>query len=205
MSERRILLGIHIKRILRVSREAREGRCLIGHRIVGTSVADEIGAVFHRTAPRSAKGRHAAEQTVRAVARTQCSHAAESHFTEVAGEINARFTAEQAAVVAEAAGIRIKAVFELEANLETVADVFSPLNAKARARLRAGLHFKLVNGIDAALVGVDVRILKPQVHHAVKRHIGCIYRASGHSAESTCNCERCNGFLEHGYVPSLFS
>lgn len=96
-----------------------------------------------------------------------------------------RFTTEEAAVLTHRAVVSVEAVFENEADLRAVAEVFRALQAEARTGVLTGLHIKRIDGI--LTINLVVCVVEAKVGLTVKRNIGSSSRASGskgaHSGE----------------------
>ena len=114
--------------------------------------------------PAGAEGRsHRTVEADRARIGDERAEAAHVDRTEVAGDVHRRFTAEEA-VFTKLAGVGREAVFELEADLEAVAEVFRAAQTEAGRGVDAGIHRETV-----FLDGIAVRsfVLGVVVHHAV--------------------------------------
>ena len=119
-----------------------------------------------------------------ALALVEGTDAAESELTEAAFNEEHRFTIEHS-VAAVLTVIKREAVFENEADRQTISEVFRALQAPAGAGLLAGFHGEGVNVVTLA-VHINVVVLQTGINNTVKRHISSDGGA-GKSAENS-NC-----------------
>ena len=127
-----VILGVGIKRILGVNLKTRKGRRCIGDRVVIAVKTAHHGARVGRIlAPGGPEGRHAAEEAKGAVAARKTAHPAEGNGAECARQVQLGFTAKEAVVLREAPRVRRETVFENEADLKPIAEVFRTLEAKS--------------------------------------------------------------------------
>ena len=137
-------------------------------------------------------------EVIRAGARTNTTHAAHGKRTKVGVDGDGSFAVEERVGGLEFAGVGLEAVFELEANLHAVAEVFSALDAKTGSGVAARFHGERV-GINLGFVanGDFVGLeLKARVDLAVHRDVGGLNGESG-SAENGDSDKR---LLEHNLV-----
>ena len=118
-------------------------------------------------------------------------------MTEGAFNEEERFTAEDpvVAIGVERAVVGIKAVFENEADLHAVAEVFRTLKAKAVASLLAPFHLEGIDVIRA--VNRLVHIGEAGIDNAVERNVSS-KGGAGKSAED-CSCSK--SLLKHFSEP----
>ena len=111
---------------------------------VGLGKAEDVGGA-------AVEGVAVAVDEVEAGAGTDAADAAHGERTEVGGEGDGGLTVKELAVGLEDAGVGLEAVFELEAHLHAVAEVFRTLDAEAGGGVQTVFHGERV-GIGHGLV-----------------------------------------------------
>ena len=144
---------------------------------------------------RGERGNLAAEETVAAVAGSEVTLTAHAEFAEVTSDIEQSFTVEEAVSGRELAVVRREAVFEREANLDAVAEVFFTLHAEAAGGVLARAHVELINVFAITLVRGGVA--EARVDDAVHRDIG----GKGGTSEGAKNGDSGESLLEHDLFP----
>ena len=144
---------------------------------------------------RGERGDLAAEETVAAVAGSEFALTAHAEFAEVTSDIEQSFTVEKAAFSGELTVIGVEAVFEREADLEAVAEVFFTFHAEAGGGVLAGAHVELINVFAITLVRGGVA--EARVDDAVHRDIG----GKGGTGEGAKNGDSGESLLEHDLFP----
>ena len=171
-------LGVALKGIHDGTLQAAERRGLIGERVVVTVIGRAGGTALRADDTEGVReGRHITEVADRAGIRSDGGEAAGVQSTVGTGDVHLSFTAEETAVLAGDAVIRVEAGFENEANLG-VADIFRALQAPAVAGGEAGFHRERVGRVDTSLIGVQMGVSKARIDAAVQR--------DGRSSESGC-------------------
>ena len=144
---------------------------------------------------RGERGDLAAEETVAAVAGSEFALTAHAEFAEVTSDIEQSFTVEEALFGRELAVVRREAVFEREADLDAVAEVFFTLHAEAAGGVLARAHVELINVFAITLVRGGVA--EARVDDAVHRDIG----GKGGTGEGAKNGDSGESLLEHDLFP----
>ena len=160
--------------------EAGEGRRHITEHVVVTSKTSTRRTLHRAKAIGIADSRRSTENAHRAAIGQEGVHTAGVQRTEVARDIEGGFTTEDTAILPHLAGVRIKTVFKHEANLETIAEVFSALDAPAGTRGPTGGHFSLVR---RDVIHVRVRIGQARVDATIEGHVSSHSR-TGEGAEN---------------------
>ena len=167
--------------------------------LVRDHVVVAVGLGKAENATRAAvEGVGVAVDEVEAGAGTNAADAAHGERTEVGGEGDGGLTVKELAFGLEFAGVSLEAVFELEAHLHAVAEVFRTLDAEAGSGVqtvfhgeRVGINHGLVE--DGDFVGL---VLEARVDLAVHRNFSGLNGESG-SAENGDSDKR---LLEHNLV-----
>ena len=158
---------------------------------VGLGKAEDVGGA-------AVEGVAVAVDEVEAGAGTDAADAAHGERTEVGGDGDGGLTVKELAGGLEFAGVGLEAVFELEAHLHAVAEVFRTLDAEAGGGVQTVFHGERV-GIGHGLVAFGNFIgleLEARVNLAVHRNVGGLNGESG-SAENGDSDKR---LLEHNLV-----
>ena len=189
-------LTVAVEGVLSVHLNTGEGRRDIGHSVVHTiAVSEHKVGLRSRAGPTRSK-RGVLHLVIRTATGRQSADATKRQRAEVARDVEVRFTTEETTAVAELTVIFRETVFENEANLVAVAEVFRTLQAPTVAGRSTGLHVK---GVDVVLgFHVLVGIVQARIDHAVERHVSS-HRRGGKSAENGSS----NKSLFHLETPKL--
>ena len=156
----------------------------VGHRVVHTGglIGKHHVLVADDVAPAGAEGAQVTHHAEGTGVRMQKTHAAEGELAISGVNEELRFAVENLARRAERARVGLKAVFKHEPDLKTFRNVFRALQAEAGAGGLTGNHRKFVIGGFTGDIVVAVGVTEPRIHHAVKRHVGCV-RRTAHRAD----------------------
>ena len=191
-----LFLTVHLEGILSSHLETGKTRGLVDNRIVITvAIQTEVGKLGSLITPAGAH-RHEGVHVERTETGRKATHTAKTESTEVTGHIQLSFTTEETGTLAHFAVVSRETVFENEANLVAVTEVFRALQAKAGAGILTGGFLELV-GFRRAVV--KVLILQAEVDLTVEGHIGS-HRGTGKRAE---NGDRNKSLLHNGVLQKL--
>ena len=131
------------------------------------------------------EGRHRAAENARgAEPRHQGAHPAEVHRPIRTGEIHLCFSPEETALIAQGARIDVKAVFQNETDLPTVAQSFASANSDAGLLTRTRLHLEVARGFFTVVL---VSVTQRNVDQAVDLDVGSLRCAANRQcAENRC-------------------
>ena len=166
--------------------DAGEARGLVRNHVVITgTVQTEVAELGGVVAPAGAH-RHVVVQVEGTQTRGERTHTAESERTEVTLNVQLSFTIKELAVGAESARVTGEAVFENEAHLVAVAEVFRALQAEAGTGVLARFFRNLV-GRDGTVI--EVLIVEAEVDLTVEGNVSSHSRTgkraeNGDSSES---------------------
>ena len=191
-------LTILIEGVLERALHTGKLRGLVGNHVVGTAgghkTEDLVVAAVKSVAEQ-------VDDVIRTGAGTNGTHAAHGERTEVGVDGKRSFTVEETTGRLERAIIRLEAVFELEANLQAIAEIFRTLEAEAADGVDAAVKSELVHfeiGSRITISDVVVRVHQTSVDNTVHRNLRS-HGSAGKSAENGDSSER---FLKHNF--SLF-
>ena len=170
--------------VLGMNLQAVEVRRHIGHRVVHTGglIGKHHVLVADDVAPAGAEGAQVTHHAEGTGVRMQKTHAAEGELAVGGVDEKLSLAVENLAGGTEGARIGLKTVFEHEPDLKAFGDVFRPLQTEAGAGGLTGNHRKFVIGGFTGDIVVAVGVTEPRIHHAVKRHVGCV-RRTAHRAD----------------------
>ena len=140
---------------------------------------------------------HGVNDVIRTGGGSHAAHATHGDRTKVTRERERSFAVEERVLRLESTRIGLEAVFEIEANLHAVAELFRALDAEAVARIDAAIKAERVSSFGRRItVGlIFVRVHQTGVDHTVHRDIGR-KSGTGKRAENGDSCER---FLKHNH------
>ena len=189
-------LAVHLEGILSSHLETGKARRTVDDAVVITvAIQTEVGKLRSLVAPAGAH-RHEGIHVVGAEAGRKAAHTTEAQRTVVTRQIHLSFTAEETGTLAHFAVVSRETVFENEANLHAVTEVFRALQTEAGAGVLAGGFLELIRGRRAV---VEVLILQAEVDLTVEGHIGS-HRGTGKRAE---NGDRNKSLLHNGVLQKL--
>ena len=185
------LLAVVLEGVLRIAREAGEGRRHIADGIVDARPArggDHAGAEGFRVVRKERVDR--AEEAVGAGRAAEDGHHAESERAVGRVEVDVRFAAEEVAALVERAVVGIEAVFKNEAHLVAVPEVFRALQTEAGAEFAAVFHRELVGGVMTGQVGVGVDVGEAEVDQAIDLNVSGRSGAGSKESAGERECEK---------------
>ena len=198
----RIVVAVRLEGVHGRNLKASKGRRLISNRIVVTGGLGKTEDVVVAAVKCISD---AINEVIRAGSGTESAHAAEGQRTVVGINRESSLAAEDAVLVVistvsgKRAVIGIKAAFELEADLQTVAEVFNALDAPTGAGINAALKIEGVvvgrRTVSGLLIGVVVK--EAIVDNAVKRHVS----GSGGTGKSAENSESSKSLFHDVEIP----
>ena len=194
----RFLDGVFVEGVLDRSLETGELRGLVRDHVVVAVGGGEAEDVVVAAVEGISRGE---DEVIRAGTGANAAHAAHGERTEVGVDGDGSFAVEDALFGLECAGIGLEAVFELEADLEAVAEFFRALQAEAGGGGDAGVHGEVVDVSLGVVSKGLVRVDKARVDDAEEGHIS----SGGIAGGSAENGERGERLLEHLCISPISS
>ena len=176
--------------VLSVNRDAAEGRSRVSDHVVvnGRRCEDRTG-LSGVVAEGRAEGGNRTNLTPGRRTLDDRAQLTESNLTEAALNEQRSFTIKERVGGTERTVVNVEAAFKDEADLGAVTQIFNALEAPAGTGLVAGLHFKLIGGVNTLAVLVKMRVDQTGIDHTIERDISSESR-TGESAENS-DCSNC--------------
>ena len=187
-----LVVAVSLEGVHDGSLQAGELRGLIGNRIVVAGSARKAEDIIVAAVEGISDG---VNDVIGAGSSGETTHAAEAQRTEVRVDGERSLTTEDAVlalgrtILGERAVISIEAAFELEADLQAVAEVFNALDAPTGAGVNAALEAEGVGIFRGAVDLLMVRVVVEEavINHAVKRDVSsgsCTGKSAEHRESS---------------------